>query len=220
MLLLNLQQINLIALLQLLISDKEINFQSLIAHNGVSLDAFKLNQVHRIFNCFSQFYRQVKCEIAYLVSFHDSKIKLAMRLFPKSTLYFSSLKVFAWSIVTLIVLVLIAIASPTTIIAPIDPVAPITVYVADFGYHARLILPTRQDGFLQYAYGDWDYFALNRHNWNNALTALFISTPGTLGRRKFKDLAELRQTFALDWQNILLSLEVSRNTHISHKNWF
>ena len=30
----------------------------------VSLDAFNLNRVHRLFNCFSQFYRQVKCEIA------------------------------------------------------------------------------------------------------------------------------------------------------------
>ncbi len=34
--------------------------------NGVSLDAFKLDRVLRIFNCFSRFYRQVKCEIAYL----------------------------------------------------------------------------------------------------------------------------------------------------------
>ncbi len=31
----------------------------------VSLDAFKLERVHRIFNCFSRFSRQVKCEIAY-----------------------------------------------------------------------------------------------------------------------------------------------------------
>ena len=30
----------------------------------ISLDAFKLDRVHRIFNCFSRFYRQVKCEIA------------------------------------------------------------------------------------------------------------------------------------------------------------
>ncbi|MEM8832351.1 MAG: DUF2459 domain-containing protein [Cyanobacteria bacterium P01_G01_bin.19] len=128
---------------------------------------------------------------------------------------FRLLKVFALSIVTLVIVVAIAIGSPTTIVAPINPADPTTVYIADFGYHGKLILPTHKDELLQYAYGDWNYFALNRQNWNNALAALLIPTQGTLGRRKFKDLTELQQSLGLDWQNILFSLEVPRNRVLS-----
>ena len=145
-----------------------------------------------------------------------------MRLFQEKTFYFRLLKVFALSIVTLVIVVAIAIGSPTTIVAPLDPIDPITVYVTDFGYHSRLILPTRQGELLQYAYGDWDYFALNRQNWNNtmptasfAIAALFVPTQGTLGRRKFKDLVELQQSLGLGWQNMLMSLEVPRNRVLS-----
>ena len=132
-----------------------------------------------------------------------------MRLFRRSTLCFYFLRISILSVVALVVAAFILVRSPTTIIAPADPVAPVTVYITDYGYHRRLVLPTSQGKFLQYAYGDWDYFALNRQNWNNAVAALLIPTQGTLGRREFKDLAQLRQTLGLDWQDILLSLEVS-----------
>lgn len=95
-----------------------------------------------------------------------------MRLFRKRALYFRFLKVFALSIVTLVIVVAIAIGSPTTIDKAIDPIDPITIYITDFGYHSRLILPTRQGRLLQYAYGDWDYFALNQQNWNNAIAII------------------------------------------------
>lgn len=132
-----------------------------------------------------------------------------MRLFRRSTLYFYFLRISILSVVALVVAAFILVRSSTTIIAPADPVAPVTVYITDYGYHRRLVLPTSQGKLLQYTYGDWDYFALNRQNWNNAIAALLIPTQGTLGRREFKDLAQLRQTLGLDWQDILLSLEVS-----------
>jgi hypothetical protein len=84
-----------------------------------------------------------------------------------------------------------------------------TVYVTDYGYHGRLVLPSRQGGLFQYAYGDWDYFALERQNWHNAIAALLIPTQGTLGRRKFNDLAELQQVLGPNWQDFLLSFEVA-----------
>lgn len=132
-----------------------------------------------------------------------------MGLFRRSTLCLRSLTIFILLIVALVVAVFILVCSPTIIISPTAPVAPITVYVTDYGYHGRLILPARQGGLFQYAYGDWDYFALEKQNWNNALAALLIPTQGTLGRRKFKDLAELRQILGPDWQEFLLSFEVA-----------
>jgi hypothetical protein len=95
------------------------------------------------------------------------------------------------------------------IIPPTAPVEPITVYITDYGYHGRLVLPSRQGGFFQYAYGDWNYFALERQNWHNAIAALLIPTQGTLGRRKFNDISELRQTLGANWQDFLLSFEVA-----------
>ena len=120
-----------------------------------------------------------------------------------------SLTIFILSIVALVVAVFILVCSPTMIFSPTTPVAPINVYVTDYGYHGRLILPARQGGLLQYAYGDWDYFALEKQKWHHALAALLIPTQGTLGRRQFKDLAELRQILGPDWQDILLSFEVA-----------
>ena len=68
-----------------------------------------------------------------------------MGLFRRSTLCLRSLTIFILSIVALVVAVFILVCSPTMIISPTAPVAPITVYVTDYGYHGRLILPARQD---------------------------------------------------------------------------
>jgi hypothetical protein len=120
-----------------------------------------------------------------------------------------SLKIILLSILALVVVVFILAYSPTWIVPPTAPVDPITVYITDYGYHSRLVLPSRQGGLVQYAYGDWDYFALERQNWHNAIAALLIPTQGTLGRRKFNDLGELRQILGPNWQDFLLSFEVA-----------
>lgn len=83
--------------------------------------------------------------------------------------------------------------SPTVIIPPDHPVDPVNVYVLDRGYHSNLILPNGQGGLIQYAYGDWRYFALNQQNWRTGLAALFLPTQGTLGQQTFRDLADLTQ---------------------------
>ncbi|MGF1539911.1 MAG: DUF2459 domain-containing protein [Pleurocapsa sp.] len=118
------------------------------------------------------------------------------------------LKIIFLSILTLVVVAFILVYSPTLIIPPANPVEPITVYITDYGYHRRLVIPSRQGGLVQYAYGDWNYFALERQDWHNGISALLIPTQGTLGRRKFNDLADLRQTLAPNWQDFLLSFEV------------
>jgi hypothetical protein len=101
------------------------------------------------------------------------------------------------------------IASPATIIPPADPANPITVGIVHDGFHSGLVLPTGSGELIQYAYGDWNYFALNQHDWTDALAALFLPTPGALGQRKFSNVAELQQI--TQWENnTLLSFEVAR----------
>lgn len=101
------------------------------------------------------------------------------------------------------------ILAPTVIIPPADPVNPINVYVLDRGYHSRLILPGNQGGLIQYAYGDWRYFALNQQDWQTGLAALFLPTQGTLGRQTFRDLPDLAQEVKLRPSDTLLKITVA-----------
>ena len=64
-----------------------------------------------------------------------------------------------------------------------QPVHPTAVYVADYGIHSSLIMPTGDGQYIEYAFGDWYYAALNHCLPTDALGALLISFQSTLGRR-------------------------------------
>ncbi|MFQ4139885.1 DUF2459 domain-containing protein [Nodosilinea sp. PGN35] len=78
---------------------------------------------------------------------------------------------------------------PATIIPPVAPFDRVTVHVVETGLHARLVLPLG-DRWVQYGFGDWDYYALNRQDFYHAAKALILPTPGALG---WGDIASLRQ---------------------------
>lgn len=80
---------------------------------------------------------------------------------------------------------LLAAASGCTMVVrpPADAREPTTVFIADYQLHASLLLP-REDGTLaEYAYGQWDWFALNREGLLDALRIVTFPSRGTLGRR-------------------------------------
>ncbi|MCU0534265.1 MAG: hypothetical protein MUD14_10260 [Hydrococcus sp. Prado102] len=106
-------------------------------------------------------------------------------------------------------LTLVWIISPATIIPPTDPAEPIYISVVHDGFHSRLVLPTSNGELIQYAYGDWNYFARNRQNWTDGLAALLVPTQGTFGRRKFNNVAELQQITEQE-NYTLLSFEVAQ----------
>ena len=60
-----------------------------------------------------------------------------------------------------------------------------SIYLTDYGRHSSLVLPTDDGGFVEWAYGDWNWFALGRTKWYNALGAVFISPQATLAREPF-----------------------------------
>jgi uncharacterized FAD-dependent dehydrogenase len=71
------------------------------------------------------------------------------------------------------------------------------------------VLPTGNGELIQYAYGDWNYFALNQQDLRNGAAALLVPTQGTLGRRKFSNIVELQQIIQQQ-DYTLLSLEVAQ----------
>jgi hypothetical protein len=70
-----------------------------------------------------------------------------------------------------------------TIHPPAAASDPVTVYVADYGRHSSLVLPTNNGGYVEWAFGDWDWFALGHTKWYDAMHALIWSPQSTLGRR-------------------------------------
>lgn len=111
-------------------------------------------------------------------------------------------------LVGLILVLMSGVFSPKVIIPPANPIAPVTVYVVEHSIHSRLVLPDRNGELIQYAYGDWNYFALNQQDWGDTLAALLIPTQGALGRRKFSNVDQLRQTSDHE-DSTILSFEVA-----------
>lgn len=72
----------------------------------------------------------------------------------------------------------------TTIRPPARPADPVLVVLLDYGKHSSLVLP-QAAGSVEYAYGEWDYFALNQDDVCTGLAALACFNQGALGRRFF-----------------------------------
>ena len=66
---------------------------------------------------------------------------------------------------------------------PVNPSDPVRVYVVDHGMHSSLLLPKEGGRLVEYAYGEWSYFAHDRTEWYDAMRAVLVPSRGTLGRR-------------------------------------
>jgi hypothetical protein len=66
---------------------------------------------------------------------------------------------------------------------PPHPIDPTAIYVLDYGHHSSVIFPAGKNAFVEYSFGDWDYYALNHNSPCDALHALFASSSGAFGRR-------------------------------------
>lgn len=64
--------------------------------------------------------------------------------------------------------------------APDDPVA---TFVMSDSMHCGLVLPRSEGGFVEYGYGDWDWYAEDYDSWYHVFDTLLWPTQGTLGRR-------------------------------------
>lgn len=71
-----------------------------------------------------------------------------------------------------------------TVVPPTGLAEPATVFLLDHGRTSSLVLP--HDGrYARYAYGEWDWYALNRTGVLRASGTLFSDTEAAVGRRVF-----------------------------------
>lgn len=98
----------------------------------------------------------------------------------------------------LLPVLLVAACGCTMVIRPPSAVPDATtVYIADYQLHASLLLP-RADGTLtEYAYGEWDWFALNHEGVLDALRIAAFPARGALGRRTLAAAADADELRAL-----------------------
>jgi hypothetical protein len=83
----------------------------------------------------------------------------------------------------LLLAVTTALASCTTVIHPSAHVVdPVQVFVLDHGRHSALVLPTADGGAMQWAWGEWQWYALDRTQWWRTPAVVFWPTRATLGR--------------------------------------
>src|SRR4051812_45808281 len=87
------------------------------------------------------------------------------------------------STATLLCLCVLATGCATTVRPDAKPVDPVPVFLADYGVHSSLMLPTTDGRYVEYSFGDFGYAALNRGGPHNAIGALLASGQSGIGRR-------------------------------------
>src|SRR4051812_31909619 len=96
-------------------------------------------------------------------------------------------------IAMLMLLSLFQTGCATTVIPPARPYDPVTVYLTDYGRHSSVIIPSPQGGYDEWAFGDWEFFALGHTQTWIAIRAMLHSPQATLGRRHIDDAAMASQ---------------------------
>ena len=88
-------------------------------------------------------------------------------------------------------LLLLLTACAIRVTPPVELEDPRTIFIADYGRHASLLLPRVNGRLVEFAYGEWEWFALGHDQWYRAGPALLWPTRGTLGKSEFRGPAEL-----------------------------
>jgi hypothetical protein len=85
----------------------------------------------------------------------------------------------------------------STVRPPVDPKRPITLYLRREALHAALLLPRPGGGFVEYGFGEYDWYALGKDRWYHVFDTLLWPTRGTLARRilSAETLAELQVSY-------------------------
>ena len=87
---------------------------------------------------------------------------------------------------------------------------PVRVFVIDYGRHASLALPKEDLALVEWSWGDWNWFALERTGPLEGLQALFASPRSTLSRRELAPAKDADVLAALLGAEKVLALDVER----------
>src|SRR5262245_62105277 len=92
-----------------------------------------------------------------------------------------------------ILVVMLAGGCSATVTPPRATVDPVTIYLTDYGRHSSVLLPQPAGGFTEYAWADWDWFALGDAHWYRIPSTMFFSQQATLGERNINRPEDAKQ---------------------------
>ena len=122
-----------------------------------------------------------------------------MRVTALLTTLLTTLKRWKWVLLPLLgVVVLLGVAGCVSDIRPpTAPADPVATYLLMDDRHRGVLLPRVEGGFVEYGFGDWDWYAENCDSWYHAFDTVLWPTQGTLGRRltPARNGRELRRQF-------------------------
>ena len=105
---------------------------------------------------------------------------------------------------------LLLVGCTSTVRPPLGPLEdPVTVFLVREARHSGLVLPQEGFGYVEYGYGEWEWYAMEADSWYRVFPAVLWPTRGTLGRRTSaaEDELELRERW---WWLELESFRVER----------
>ncbi len=119
------------------------------------------------------------------------------------------------SVLVLCILVLLAgigIGGCQRVIRPPAAVSdPVSVYVVDYGRHASLALPAGDSSLVEWSWGDWNWFALERTGVLDGLRAMLASPRSTLSRRDVAPARDGQELATRLGATEALAIEVERD---------
>ena len=84
------------------------------------------------------------------------------------------------------------------------------MFVVDYGRHASLALPEEDWNLVEWSWGDWNWYALERTGAIEGLQALFASPRSTLSRRELAPATNTNELAARVGAEKVLALNVER----------
>lgn len=87
---------------------------------------------------------------------------------------------------------------------------PVRVFVIDYGRHASLALPKEDSSLVEWSWGDWNWYALERTGPLEGLQALFASPRSTLSRRQLAPAQDSDELAARVGVEEVLGIDVER----------
>ena len=70
------------------------------------------------------------------------------------------------------------------VLPPASVSSPISVFVVRDELHRGLLLPAPADGFVEFGFGDWEWYARAQEQWHRVFATVLWPTRGTLARRE------------------------------------
>lgn len=99
----------------------------------------------------------------------------------------------------------------TIVIPPANPVDPVPVFIADYGKHSSLVFPAEDGRLVEFGYGQFDWYALEKDEWWRVPGLLFVPQQGTLCREEWAGPAtEAGVDKGRRWLEEILRVDVAR----------